>query len=114
MNLSDCYVSLHRSEGLGLPMIEAMLLGKPVIATAYSGNMDFMDRENSLLVPYRLTTLDRDFPPYAKGMRWADPDHDDAAAHMRWAAENRSALQALGERAKATTTAYFNPASRAP
>ena len=46
----DCYVSLHRSEGFGLTMAEAMLLGKPVIATGYSGNLEFMDRGNSLLI----------------------------------------------------------------
>jgi hypothetical protein len=50
MNVCDCYVSLHRSEGLGLTMAEAMLLGKPVIATAYSGNMDFMTNETLLLL----------------------------------------------------------------
>ena len=49
----DCYVSLHRSEGFGLTMAEAMLLGKPVIATGYSGNLDFMDRGNSLLIGYK-------------------------------------------------------------
>ena len=47
----DCYVSLHRSEGLGLTMAEAMSFGKPVIATAYSGNLDFMT-DTALLVPY--------------------------------------------------------------
>ena len=47
----DCYVSLHRSEGLGLTMAEAMYFGKPVIATAYSGNLDFMTPDNSFLVP---------------------------------------------------------------
>ena len=51
----DCYVSLHRSEGFGLTMAEAMAVGKPVIATAYSGNVDFMNRDNSLLVDYELT-----------------------------------------------------------
>ena len=50
MGLCDCYVSLHRSEGLGLTMAEAMALGKPVIATGYSGNLDFMTPENSYLV----------------------------------------------------------------
>ena len=50
--LCDCYVSLHRSEGLGLTMAEAMALGKPVIATGYSGNLHFMTPENSYLVDF--------------------------------------------------------------
>ena len=50
----DCYVSLHRSEGFGLTMAEAMYVGKPVIATGYSGNLDFMTAENGLLVDYEL------------------------------------------------------------
>ena len=49
--LSDCYVSLHRSEGFGLTIAEAMALGKPAIATAYSGNLEFMTAENSYLCP---------------------------------------------------------------
>ncbi len=52
MAAADCYVSLHRSEGFGLTMAESMALGKPVIATAYSGNLEFMTDENSFLVPF--------------------------------------------------------------
>ena len=53
----DVYVSLHRSEGFGLTMAEAMAAGTPVIATAYSGNLDFMDETNSFLAPYRLAPV---------------------------------------------------------
>ena len=52
MASADAYVSLHRAEGYGLTMAEAMMLGKPVIATGYSGNLEFMDEDNSVLVPY--------------------------------------------------------------
>jgi glycosyltransferase involved in cell wall biosynthesis len=68
------YISLHRSEGFGLTIAEAMALGKPAIATAYSGNLQFMDEENSWLVPYRLTTVPEGVGPYPAGASWADPD----------------------------------------
>ena len=56
--LCDCYVSLHRAEAFGLPIAQAMWLGKPVIATAYSGNLDYMTPENSYLVRSRLVPID--------------------------------------------------------
>ncbi len=59
----DCYVSLHRSEGFGFTMAEAMALGKPVIATAYGGNLDFMTDENSYLVPYKFVPVGPDAVP---------------------------------------------------
>jgi len=84
MESCDCYVSLHRSEGLGLTMAEAMLLGKPVIATRYSGNLDFMNDENSILVDCEVRPIDRDVPPYnIPNARWAEPDLDQAVAAMR-------------------------------
>ena len=64
-------------------MAEAMAIGKPVIATNYSGNADFMDPEHSYPVPYALKTLDQDYGPYTKGNVWADPDIEEAAAAMR-------------------------------
>ena len=65
--LCDCYVSLHRSEGLGLTMAEAMALGKPVIATGYSGNLQFMTEANSFLVPWTSTTIPSGCEPYPAG-----------------------------------------------
>ncbi|MFL5844081.1 MAG: glycosyltransferase family 4 protein [Solirubrobacteraceae bacterium] len=79
----DCYVSLHRSEGLGLTMGEAMYLGKPVVATGYSGNLDFMTPENSWLVDYELVNVGSDAEPYPADARWAEPDLDHAAACQR-------------------------------
>jgi glycosyltransferase involved in cell wall biosynthesis len=83
MAACDCYVSLHRCEGFGLTMAEAMYFGKPCIATAYSGNMDFMTPSNSYPVGYRLVTLQRNWGPYETGDQWAEPDVDHAAALMR-------------------------------
>jgi glycosyltransferase involved in cell wall biosynthesis len=80
---ADVMLSLHRSEGLGLHLIEAMWLGTPTIATRYSGNLSFMDDSNSLLVDARMIPVERGegfFPPEAA---WADPDLDQAAAHLR-------------------------------
>src|SRR5262249_23746268 len=100
MNSADCYVSLHRSEGVGLTLAEAMLLGKPVIATAYSGNLDFMNRGNSLLVDYRRTRLEEDAWPYPKGSVWAEPSIEHAAELMRWVIEHPAEANALGEQAR--------------
>jgi len=99
VSLCDCYVSLHRSEGFGLPLAEAMFLKKPVIATGYSGNMEFMDVNNSLLVKHRLIEIEADWGPYKKGNVWADPDIIHAAQQMRLVYENRALATAIGERA---------------
>jgi glycosyltransferase involved in cell wall biosynthesis len=97
----DCYVSLHRSEGMGLTMAEAMAHGKPVIATGYSGNLDFMDDANSYLVPYRLVPVPEDWWAYAPGAEWAEPDVMGAAALMRRVYEQPKEAAALGERGRA-------------
>lgn len=100
LSLSDCYVSLHRSEGFGLPLAEAMSLEKPVIATGYSGNMDFMTPLNSFPVDHRLIEIDEDHGPYKKGCVWADPDEDHAASLMRLVFEDRARAQEVGRRAR--------------
>ena len=79
----DCYVSLHRSEGLGLTLAEAMASGKPVIATGYSGNLEFMREHESLLVPYRLVDVPESWWAHAPGAVWAEPDVGAAARLMR-------------------------------
>jgi len=79
----DVYVSLHRAEGFGLTCAEAMALGKPVIATGYSGNLEFMNKDNSVLVPYKLIETERPYGPYPAGTIWAEPDLDFAADAMR-------------------------------
>ena len=61
---ADCYVSLHRAEGFGLTLAESMALGKPVIATGFSGNTDFMTPANSYLVDWALTEVGPDAEHY--------------------------------------------------
>ncbi len=79
----DAYVSLHRSEGFGLTMAEAMVLGKPTIGSAYSGNLDFMNDENAYLVKTERKRLGRDIGPYRADSWWGEPDLEDAARLLR-------------------------------
>lgn len=99
MAACDCYVSLHRSEGLGLTMAEAMAFGKPVIATGYSGNLTFMDERNSYLVRYGMTTVPRNCDPYTPGVEWADPDLDHAAELMRHVYDHPQEAHSVGQQA---------------
>lgn len=83
VQLCDCFLSLHRSEGFGRGLAEAMYLGKPVIATGYSGNMDFTNDQNACLVDYQLIpVLDHEYP-FGTGQKWADPDLDHATWFIR-------------------------------
>ena len=86
----DCYVSLHRSEGYGLTMAEAMALAKPVIATSYSGNLAFMTPDTSYLVPYTPVSVENGAGPYPPGMEWAEPDIGEAARLMIHVFENQA------------------------
>jgi glycosyltransferase involved in cell wall biosynthesis len=101
MGTCDCYVSLHRAEGYGLTMAEAMAMGRPVIGTAYSGNLEFMTPDNSMLVPYEMTRIPFGCYPYPPDASWAEPDLDAAADAMRRAAADPAASGALGARARA-------------
>ena len=100
----DVFVSLHRSEGLGLVPMEAMSLGKPVIATGYSGNVTFMTEQNSLSVPYRLVEPAGDVPFFrprfaGRNAAWAEPDLGAASDLMRRSAQDADLRRRLGERA---------------
>jgi glycosyltransferase involved in cell wall biosynthesis len=99
--LSDCYVSLHRSEGFGLTIAEAMAFGKPAIATGYGGNLAFMDAKSSYLVPFVLSSLDEAVGPYPAGTEWANPDLDEAARLLRHVVEKPHESRERGLRGKA-------------
>lgn len=109
MAACDCYVSLHRSEGLGLTMAEAMAFGRPVIATGYSGNLQFMTPENSYLVPRGLTEIPSGCEPYPEGTEWAEPDLEAAARLMRHVFENPEEAQTRGQLAREHIRVHHSP-----
>jgi glycosyltransferase involved in cell wall biosynthesis/2-polyprenyl-3-methyl-5-hydroxy-6-metoxy-1,4-benzoquinol methylase len=85
----DCYVSLHRGEGWGYPLFEAASRGKPVVATNYSGPLDYLDPREHLLVRCDPAPVHQPYLYYHPSMRWAEPDLNHAAELMRWVFENR-------------------------
>lgn len=109
MSGCDCYVSLHRSEGFGLTMAEAMATGKPVIATGYSGNVDFMDRDNSFLVRWTPARVGPECEIYPPEGEWAEPDLDHAAELMRAVHEDPAAAAAVGGRAREDIATRLSP-----
>ncbi len=89
MQVCDAFVSLHRTEGFGYCIAQSMLLGKPVIATGYSGNIDFTRPDNSCLIDYKLIEVKKSEYPFAKGQVWADPDVEQAANCMQRLVEDK-------------------------
>jgi len=85
IQLSDAYITLHRSEGFGLVPMEAMALGTPVISTAWSGNMEYMNHMNTALVGYEMVPVAGQYvgSTLGDGLVWAEPDVNEAAEHMR-------------------------------
>ncbi len=107
--LADCFVSLHRSEGFGRGPAEAMLLGKPVITTDYSGTRDFATNDTALLVGCELVPVGRDEYPGADGQVWAEPDIGEAAAAMRRIAGDRPLAERLGRAGRARIRQLYDP-----
>lgn len=106
---SDAYVSLHRAEGFGLGLAECMGLGKPVIATAWSGNLEFMTAENSCLVDFHLVPVNEGEYVHHEGQRWAEPDIAHAAVYMRRLASDRAYAAAIGARAARDVREHLAP-----
>jgi hypothetical protein len=104
----DVYVSLHRSEGIGLTISDAMALGKPVIATGWSGNMDFMNVANSFPVRYELVEIEKKVGPYGAGEVWADPSAEHAAELMRLVFADRPQAEARGRAARRDIEANYS------
>jgi glycosyltransferase involved in cell wall biosynthesis len=101
---ADVFVALHRSDGLGLGLMEAMRLGKPVIATAWSGNMSYMDQTNACLVRYSPIDVEPTVSVYRHAIRgkralWANPDVDHASAWIKALADEPDRRLAIGRKA---------------
>jgi glycosyltransferase involved in cell wall biosynthesis/SAM-dependent methyltransferase len=108
MAACDAYVSLHRSEGLGLTISDAMAAGRPVIATGWSGNMDFMTVANSFPVAFDLVPITENVGPYPGGALWADPSADDAAHLMRVVRDENELARRRGEAARREIEEHFS------
>ncbi len=106
---ADCFVSLHRSEGFGLPLAEAMFLGKPVIGTNWSGNADFMNPNNSGAVNFRLVNVGQDYGPYKAHQIWAEPDIEHAAYLMGRTVLDDGWRQQIAAGGRQTIRTHFSP-----
>jgi glycosyltransferase involved in cell wall biosynthesis len=106
---ADCYASLHRAEGYGITLAEAMSLGKPVVATAFSGNLDFMTPRNSYLVDWEPTAVGPDAEHYPEEGTWAEPSVAHAAELLRSVWEDRDEAAGRGARAAADVAAALSP-----
>ena len=105
----DCYVSLHRSEGFGLTVAEAMLLSKPVIATRYGGTLEFTTDENAYLVRWDPVAVGEGNYPYSAAAIWAEPDLDHAAALMRRVVAEPEEARERGARARQFVLEHHSP-----
>lgn len=106
---ADCIVSLHRSEGFGLPLAEAMYLGIPVIGTNWSGNTDFMNANNAGVVNYRLVHVGQDYGPYRAHQVWAEPDIDHATYLMRTMVTDVKWREEIARNGQSTVRGQFSP-----
>ncbi len=107
----DCYVSLHRAEGFGLTLAEAMSIGKPTIATGYSGNVDFMNDANSYLVDYEIGRVGPECEIYPPEGEWAEPSVEHAAELMRRVYVEREEAARKGAQAAEDVARLLSPAA---
>ena len=108
MKCCDCYVSLHRSEGFGLTLAEAMLLGKPVITTGYSGNMDFTTKATALLVDYELVPVRPGDYPFSQGEMWAEPNVQQACDYMLYLVKDSTFAKSLAKKGQELICTSFS------
>jgi glycosyltransferase involved in cell wall biosynthesis len=111
LSAGDGYVSLHRAEGFGYTCAEAMAYGMPVVATGYSGNLQFMDRDSAFLVDARETTVEVADGPYQRGSVWAEPDVEHAAALLRLIYDRPDLARETGARGREKVRRTLSPAA---
>ena len=101
INMCDVYMSLHRGEGLGLGMLEAMSMGKPVIATNYGGNTDFVLDNVAFPLNYRLVKpKELDFKVYQSVQKWAEPNLKQASDYLLKLYKNKKLREEIGQKAQ--------------
>ncbi|UHA72287.1 glycosyltransferase family 4 protein [Paenibacillus sp. 481] len=110
IDLADCFVSLHRAEGFGLSLAEAMSLGKPTIATRWSGNLEFMNDENSYLVNADIVPVGTNQGPYGAHQQWAQPSITEAAERMQHVIHNTYDSFRIGQQAQRHIAEHFSVA----
>ncbi|MFC0524557.1 glycosyltransferase [Pontibacillus salicampi] len=108
IHVTDSFISLHRSEGFGLTLAEAMYLEKPVIATNWSANTDFMHKQNSCLVRYSLMVVTGYVKGLSREQKWAEPDKKDAQFYMRKMVQEQKWAKEIGIKGKNTIDSYLS------
>lgn len=109
INEADCLVSTHRSEGFGLTVAEALMLGKPVVATDYGGTRDFLTEETGFPVPYKMKAIEADLGPYKAGCSWADIDEEALVMRLLEVASNVAVAHTKGARGRQLIATKFSP-----
>ncbi|MEN1989123.1 glycosyltransferase [Paenibacillus hubeiensis] len=109
ISVTNSYISLHRSEGFGLGLAEAMYLGKPVVGTGWSSNTDFMNHHNSCIVDYTLINLKQDYGPYKTSQFWAEPDVEHASQYMRKLYEDRNFYEQISLKGEVYIKEHYSP-----
>jgi GT2 family glycosyltransferase/glycosyltransferase involved in cell wall biosynthesis len=107
--ISDCLLAPHRSEGFGLNIAEFMALGKPVVATNYAGNVDFLDAATGYPVAYDLCEIETMTGPYPAKYIWAEPRRDALVAQLREVFSNRAEAKRRGAQAAKRMAEHFTP-----
>jgi glycosyltransferase involved in cell wall biosynthesis len=109
LNCTDSFISLHRSEGFGLGLAEAMFLGKAVIGTNWSANVDFMNYKNSCTVDYNLVKIGKDYGPYKAYQYWADPDVEHAGYFMKKLVSDQEYYRTIARNGQKTIRTEYSP-----